>query len=90
MKPAGSILDVLAALLAVGAGVYLLSASSPAVQVGGATGQSWLEILAHGIGVYFIAKGIWMARSLHLAAEQRAVLVKLTELVAFWRDQPPG
>ncbi len=61
------------------------------VTVGGDSGQSWLEVIAHGIGVYFIAKGLWMARSLHLQGEQRNILAKLLEAVATRRGggQPP-
>lgn len=56
----GRIVEVIAAIVSVGAGVYLLSKNSVPVTVGGQQGQSWLEILAHGIGAYFIARGIWM------------------------------
>jgi hypothetical protein len=32
------------------------------IRPGGETGQSWLEIIAHGLGAYFIGKGILLAR----------------------------
>ena len=68
MKGRGWIVDVAAVLVCIGAGVYLLSAHT-VVGVPGET--SWFQILAHGIGAYFIAKGLWMARSLQLSAESR-------------------
>lgn len=60
----GSLADGLAAVISVGAGIYLLAHGSPSATIAGQdTGQSWFEILAHGIGAYFIAKGIFMYRS---------------------------
>ncbi len=59
-RGAGSFLDVVAALLSIGAGIYLLIHQAPAGS------ESWLSVIAHGLGVYMVAKGIWMARSLHL------------------------
>ena len=45
--------------LSIYAGYYLLSRNS--ISLGSAdAGQSWLEALAHGIGIYFLAKGAWM------------------------------
>lgn len=49
---------LLAGAICVGAGVWLLTQQSvedPTV------GTSWFEIIAHGIGVYFIGKGIFVA-----------------------------
>ncbi len=60
-RGAGSVLDVLAALAAIGAGIYLLTLQT----VGG---DSIFEAIAHGLGVFIIAVGVWMARSLHLQA----------------------
>ena len=39
-----------------GAGIYLLTRQS-------ASGDTWLEVLAHGAGVYFIARGLYMIGS---------------------------
>ncbi len=63
----GKLIDIIATLLSIGAGVYLLSEHS--ASVAGVQGSSWLEVIAHGMGAYFVAKGLWMARSLHLQAE---------------------
>lgn len=52
------LVDVVAALLAIGAGIYLLQSQS--VSIAGVGGTSWFQVLAHGIGVYFIARGLWM------------------------------
>jgi hypothetical protein len=55
-----TILKILAGFISIGAGLYLLAHGSGSVDVGGQSGQSWFEILAHGIGIYFLAKGVWM------------------------------
>lgn len=81
----GSILDVAATLVSVGAGVYLLTRHSVSVDIPGVGqqgGQSWFEVIAHGMGAYFVAKGIWMARSLHLQFQSHERLVELVELDA--------
>jgi hypothetical protein len=52
------VLGWLGALVCVGAGVYLLqwqSASDTAEQV------SWFTTIGHGIGIYFIGKGLFVA-----------------------------
>ena len=46
---------VLAGLFCAGAGVYLLSFSSSGEEA------NWFETMAHGIGIYFIGKGIFVA-----------------------------
>ena len=48
--------ELAGAVIAVGAGVYLLQQKSAPIDIGGAPGQSWLEVLAHGIGAYFLAR----------------------------------
>jgi multisubunit Na+/H+ antiporter MnhC subunit len=61
-RHAGHWLDILAVLLSVGAGVYLLLSRSPAGI------NSWFSVIAHGMGAYFLAKGVYMGRALHLQA----------------------
>lgn len=51
-------LGVLASLISVGAGLYLLNESSAAEQA------TVFDALMHGIGAYFIARGLWMLASL--------------------------
>lgn len=73
-------LGLLAGLVCIAAGVYLLSAQSP--RVVGLGGTSWFEVLAHGIGVYFIGKGVFVWLSVWGQAEQSDHLAKLVELEA--------
>ena len=54
----------LAGLAAVGAGAYLLAQTSE-------TGPTWLEVIAHGSGVFFIACGVYMIGSAIGAAAER-------------------
>ena len=62
----------------------LLSHNSAPVEIAGQTGgQSWFEILAHGIGIYFIGKGLYVARSTHLDSEAVDSLRKLVNAAAF-------
>jgi hypothetical protein len=78
MSPKGS--GIVAALICIGAGLYLLSAESP--PVAGIGGTSWFEVLAHGIGIYFIGKGIYIGTSSWTQAEANERLDKLIELEA--------
>jgi hypothetical protein len=53
-----------AGLTAIGAGIYLLAHTSE-------TGPTWLEVIAHGSGVFFIACGLYMfGSSISAASEQ--------------------
>lgn len=70
----GRLIDAVAALVAIGAGIYLLSQVSTDASVG----RSWFEVIAHGMGAYFIAKGIFMFRS----SEQRRDQVRAVEKAA--------
>jgi hypothetical protein len=72
------ILSAGAAILCVAAGVYLLSKNSIPVTVGAKTGQSWFEIIAHGMGIYFIGKGLFVLANL---SQQRAQVRSLRQLV---------
>ena len=49
-------------MIAIGAGVYLLTTQS-------AESNSIFNPFLHGIGAYFVAKGLYMARSNYLADE---------------------
>jgi len=83
----GKLLDIAASLLCIGAGIYLLSHNSPPIAVEGEAGQSWLEVLAHGIGIYFIGKGLFIARSTHLDGEAVAALRKLVQAAGLQHDR---
>jgi hypothetical protein len=52
------ILGVLASLVSIGAGLYLLSFESAAEQT------NVFDMLTHGIGAYCVARGIWMIAEL--------------------------
>ena len=80
-----NLIDILSMLGAIGAGAYLLSYSSPGDSA--VTGTSWLEIIAHGMGIYFIAKGLFIARTTHLQADARNKLAQLVELAAWEADR---
>lgn len=54
-----ALLQVVAGIVSVAAGIYLLQANSVPIP-GVDSGTSWFELLAHGIGIYFIARGVWM------------------------------
>jgi hypothetical protein len=63
---------ILGALICIGAGLYLLSAQTVA-------DDSFLEVIAHGMGVYFIGKGLFIWALLDRQDEH---LVALRRLVA--------
>jgi len=64
---------IASALISIGAGLYLLG-----TQTVGA--NSILEVLAHGIGAYFVARGIFMGSSLTAQAEAAEALRELRDL----------
>ena len=44
----------IAALVSIGAGIYLLTSQSASADA------TVFDVLMHGIGAYFIARGLWM------------------------------
>lgn len=50
----GVFLGVIAALVSIGAGIYLLTSQS-AIQE-----TTVFDVIMHGMGAYFIARGLWM------------------------------
>lgn len=89
MSPgAGRALELIGAILAVIAGVYLLVRHGSPV----AGGQSWFEALAHGIGLYFLGRGAWMLGNLGMQRSTVEALDRLVdELAGGWpeKDQEP-
>jgi hypothetical protein len=73
----GRIVDIASCLICIGAGVYLLQYN--AATGGDVAGTSWFQIIGHGMGIYFIGKGLFIARSTHLEAEQADRLKQLVE-----------
>ena len=54
----GSFVGAVAALVSVGAGIYLLTSESASAQT------TVFDALMHGIGAYLIARGLWMIAEL--------------------------
>lgn len=46
-------------------------------------GTSWFQIIGHGIGAYFIGKGIFMGRSAYMANRSLDHLAYLAEWARF-------
>jgi len=61
---------VLSSIVAFIAGGYLLSTQAVA-------DNSFLEVIAHGMGIYFLAKGLWLGPSLWTQHESRRHLEQL-------------
>lgn len=74
-KHLAQLTDVTAALFAIGAGLYLLQYN--AVSTGG--GTSWFQIIGHGMGAYFIGKGLFMGRAAYISARSLDHLSYLAE-----------
>jgi hypothetical protein len=60
----GLLTNLLAGLIGVGAGIYLLAQY-------GETGPTWLEVIAHGSGAFFVACGLYMMGSSIVAVSER-------------------
>ncbi len=60
----GFCLNVIGGLACIGAGAYLLVQQSE-------SGPTWLEVIAHGSGVFFAGCGIFMIGSSFVAASDR-------------------
>jgi hypothetical protein len=64
MRFLGFFMNLLGGLAAVAAGIYLLAHNSE-------SGPTWLDVIAHGSGVFFIACGLFMMGSSLLAVSDR-------------------
>lgn len=71
----GKLLDYAAAAASIAAGLYLLQFQS-------AGGSSWFEVIGHGIGIYFIAKGIYLARAMQVAQRETELLDEIADRLA--------
>lgn len=68
----GQFLGVLSTIVSIVAGVFLLDTKA-------ANENSLIEVLIHGIGIYFIAKGLFMGPSLIVQAKTEEAINKLVE-----------
>ena len=57
-------MNVIGGLTCIGAGAYLLVQQSE-------SGPTWLEVIAHGSGVFFVGCGIFMIGSSFVSASER-------------------
>jgi hypothetical protein len=64
VKTLGLLVNTIAGLVAVGSGIYLLAQY-------GETGPTWLEVIAHGSGGFFVACGLYVMGSAIVAASGR-------------------
>jgi hypothetical protein len=64
MKLLGFFVTLVAGLTGVGAGAYLLAQHSE-------SGPTWLEVIAHGSGVFFIGCGLYMIGASIVAVSDR-------------------
>ena len=53
MRLLGFTVSMIAGLVGIGAGIYLLVQQS-------ANGNTWAEVFAHGLGIFFVACGLYM------------------------------
>jgi hypothetical protein len=69
MRDLGKLAGIAAAVVSIGAGIYLLTTESASAD------PTVFDALMHGIGAYFIARGLWMitkmARSFEAPAPAR-------------------
>jgi hypothetical protein len=82
MKGIGSLFNILAALGSIGAGVYLLQYNAAV-----AGGTSWFQIIGHGMGIYFVAKGVFIGRALWMQETQVQLAARLVEFAAAEYDR---
>jgi hypothetical protein len=83
-----SLFQLLAGLVAIGAGVYLFSFSGGAIDLGnGQSGRSWFDVIDHGMGAYFIARGLWMLTQISAQEDVRVGINRLVELTEWEIDQ---
>lgn len=74
----GRALGLVAAAVCVFAGIYLLQYNEVSTGLGG--GTSWFQIIGHGMGIYFIGKGLFVAQSSWANADQAKHLAALVRL----------
>lgn len=78
----GRLIDIASTLLCIGAGLYLLQYSVPNT----GNGTSWFQIIGHGMGIYFIGKGLFIFRTTYLQLQANETL----ETIAAWTAHQAG
>jgi hypothetical protein len=68
--PMGLIVDIVAAALCVIGGIYLLTSNTVAA-------DSYLDVIAHGMGLYFIGRGIFSFRDAEKQTDARDLLMRI-------------
>jgi hypothetical protein len=74
-------IDVLATIAAIVGGILLLQFTSAGTNGYSFTGRNIFETLSHGVGLYLIAKGLFIARATDLATNERDETRKNTQAV---------
>lgn len=80
----GKLLDIASAVFCIGAGIYLLQYNA----VAGTDGTSWFQIIGHGMGIYFIGKGLFVGRSLQLQTQSGERLRRIAKAADGLDDEP--
>lgn len=70
--------DAASWILCVAGGVYLLLSKTAAA-------DSYLQVIAHGLGLYMVGKGLFIARSTHFQLQS---LLRIEEIAAQGREDP--
>ena len=73
----GRLVGLAAAAVCVYAGIYLLQYNAVSDPT---TGTSWFQIIGHGMGIYFIGKGLFVAQASWANADQAKHLAALVKL----------
>jgi hypothetical protein len=71
MKNLSWLLGLVASLISIGAGLYLLSGNSAGADT------TVFDLLMHGIGGYCIARGVWMLHEMAAGAGDTTVVKRL-------------
>jgi hypothetical protein len=83
----GRLLTIASALVCIGAGLYLLQYNATG-SGDAAGGTSWFQIIGHGMGIYFIGKGLFVGRSLFMAESQNSKLDLIAYYLSGETDEP--
>jgi hypothetical protein len=71
MKDLSWLLGLLASLISVGAGLFLLTSSSASAD------STVFDVLMHGIGAYCVARGVWMLHEMAAGSGATSITKRL-------------